>query len=387
MKRLCLLLVGSMLLLGVVRPLLAQSLYPAWEDVYVNDYADAISAVDEDGLRSLLTDFYEETGVEMTVLTVDSWRSYGTADQTVNEFASGLFDDWGIGDATRNDGVLFLVAMDDREVVVEPGAGWDPTYDEGIQNVIDEVIIPHFRNENYSLGIYEGSRAVMAHLTGQTYESLQESESVPASTQDLDIAPVVISSEGTSGRNSGSSALPLVGAGVGGAGLLGGLVYYWQRMRRNRPRPCPQCQTMMVRLDEVGDDAFLDEGQLKEESLQSVDYDAWQCPNCQHHEIVPYQAWTSRYKNCPQCNYKALESNSRVVQQATYSSTGLRRTEQNCRHCGHQSSSDSTIPRLHRNTTSSSSSGFRSSSSSRSSSSRSSFGGGRSSGRGGRGKW
>jgi uncharacterized protein len=386
MKRFGVFLVGSLLLLALARPLLAQSFYPEWEDVYVNDYADAISAVDEEGLRRLLTDFYDEHGVEMTVLTVDSWRSYGTDDQTVKEFASGLFDAWGVGDATRNDGVLFLVAMDDREVVVEPGAGWDPTYDEGIQNVIDEVIIPYFRNDNYSLGIYEGSRAVIAHLTGQPYESLRESNAAAEPTSSSISAPVVVSSEGTSSRSSGGSALPLVGAGVGGAGLLGGLVYYWQRIRRNRPRPCPQCGTMMVRLDEVADDAFLDEGQRQEETLQSVDYDAWQCPNCQHHELHRYNAWTSRYQNCPQCSYRAMESNSRVVQQPTYTSTGLRRTEQNCRHCSHHSSSDSTIPRLHRNTTSSSS-GFRSSSSSRSSSSRSSFGGGRSSGRGGRGKW
>jgi uncharacterized protein len=386
MKRISLLLASGLLLVALARPVMGQSLYPQPEDLYVNDYAEVISAVDEEGLRALLTDFYDQHGVEMTVLTVDSYHGYDTGEATIDEFATNLFNEWGIGDATRNDGVLFLVAVEDRELRVELGDGYGPEYDERIQAVIDEVIVPYFRNENYSLGIYEGSRAIMADLTGQPYESLQESESVPAPTQDLDIAPVVVSSEGTSSRSSGGSVLPYVGAGVGGAGLLGGLVYYWQRMRRNRPRPCPQCQTMMVRLDEVADDAFLDEGQRQEETLQSVDYDAWQCPNCQHHEIVRYQAWTSRYQNCPKCSYRALESNSRVVQQPTYTSTGLRRTEQNCRHCGHHSSSDSMIPRLHRNTTSSSS-GFRSSSSSRSSSSRSSFGGGRSSGRGGRGKW
>lgn len=384
MKRLGVLLVSGLVLLVLVRPLLAQGFYPEWEDLYVNDYAGVISAVDEEGLRALLTDFYEEQGVEMVVLTVDSYFDYETGDATIDEFATNLFNDWGIGDATRNDGVLFLVAVEDRELRVELGAGYGPEYDERIQGVIDRVIVPYFRNENYSLGIYEGSRAIIADLTGQPYESLQESSGVAVPTRS---APVVVSSEGTSGR-SGGSALPLAGAGVGGAGLLGGLAYYWQRGRRNRPRPCSQCGTMMVRLDEVGDDAFLDEGQRKEESLQSVDYDAWQCPNCQHHELHRYNAWMSRYQNCPQCGYRAMESESRVVQQPTYSSTGLRRTEQNCRHCGHHSSRDSTIPRLHRNTTSSSSSsGFRSSSSSRSSSSRSSFGGGRSSGRGGRGKW
>ena len=378
----------SLLLMVVVpwQTAAAQSLYPQPEDLYVNDFGNVISAVDEEGLRTLLTDFYEQEGVEMTVLTVGTYREYGTDDVTINDFATNLFNDWGIGDAERNDGVLFLVAAEDRELKIELGDGYGPEYDERIQNIIDTVIIPYFRNDNYSLGIYEGSRAIIADLTGQPYESLRESSESPAPTRSLEDAPVVSSSDDSSSSRNSGNALPYV-AGAGGVGLLGGLVYYFQRFRRNRPRPCPQCQTMMVRLDEVADDAFLDEGQQKEEELQSVDYDAWQCPNCQHHELQQYKGMFSRYQSCPQCNYQTLESSSRVVQQPTYTSTGVRRTEQNCRQCQYQRSSDSTIARLHRNTTSSSSSSFRSSSSSRSSSSRSSFGGGRSSGRGGRGKW
>src|SRR5690606_22270519 len=101
-------------------------------------------------------------------------------------------------------------------------------------------------------------------------------------------------------------------------------------------------------------------------------------PNCRHHEVIPYVAWFSRYKQCPQCSHRAMEVNSSVVQQPTYTSTGLRRTTYDCRNCTHHDVRESTIPRKVRSTTSSGSSR---------SSSRSSFGGGRSSGGGRSGKW
>ena len=126
---------------------------------------------------------------------------------------------------------------------------------------------------------------------------------------------------------------------------------------------------------------FLQEGQRLEESLKSVDYDVWQCPNCQHHEVVPYVAWFSRYKKCPQCDHRAMEVNSTVVRQPTYTSTGLRRQQYDCRNCNYVNTTESVIPRLQRSTSHSSSSGRSSSSS------RSSFGGGRSSGGGRSGKW
>lgn len=119
--------------------------------------------------------------------------------------------------------------------------------------------------------------------------------------------------------------------------------------------PAPACTiTDMVRLDETANDAFLQEGQRLEESLQSVDYDVWQCPNCQHHEVIPYVAWFSRYKKCPQCDHRAMEVDATTVQQPTYTSTGLRRTTYDCRNCTYRDVRESTIPRLQRSTSSSS---------------------------------
>ena len=97
----------------------AQSNYPTADDLFVNDYAEVISSADEAQIRDLLAEYEVNNGVQMTVLTVRSLSEYNTGDATIEQFATNLFNEWGIGQASRNDGVLFLVAVVDRELRVE----------------------------------------------------------------------------------------------------------------------------------------------------------------------------------------------------------------------------------------------------------------------------
>lgn len=358
----------------------AQSSYPTWEDLYINDLAQVVDSDHESQIRALLNELYDETDVEATVLTINSIYDYDTGDSSIESFATNLFNEWGIGDAERNDGILLLIAIEDRELRIELGAGYGPADEDGLGAIIDGVIVPHFQDGDFSLGIYEGTQAIVNRVRGSVSE-LPVSGGTTLNTESVSVPAVSSTPNSRSGLDSdvvpwlaGGGTLGVVGAGLAGI----------SRFKRYRKRTCPSCNmTEMVRLDESADDAFLQEGQRLEESLQSVDYDVWQCPNCQHHEVIPYVAWFSRYKQCPQCSHRAMEVDSSVVQQPTYTSTGLRRTTYNCRNCTHRDVRESTIPRKVRSTTSSSS-GFSSRSSS---SSRSSFGGGRSSGGGRSGKW
>lgn len=353
----------------------AQAIYPPANDHYVNDYADVISSGDEAQIRSLLAELEATDGVQLTVLTVRSLSDYNTGDTSIEQFATNLFNEWGIGDASRNDGVLFLVAVDDRELRIELGSGYGAAYNGRMQRIIDQIIVPYFRQADYSLGIFEGSRAIVADLRGEVYESLAETNGTPVRTTGLEDVTAV----------PGSSAAGNLGKillGLGAVGTpLGGLLF--SRYRRYKPRACPNCQAQMVRLDEKADDAYLDKGQLTEEMISSVDYDVWLCQSCNHREIVPYANWFTRYGRCPQCHYRTLSHSSSVVYHATYSSTGLRRNRDTCTHCNHERITDVTIPMKVQSDDNSSSSW----SSSSSSSSSSSFGGGSSSGGGASGKW
>ena len=77
----------------------------------------------------------------------------------------------------------------------------------------------------------------------------------------------------------------------------------------------------MIRLDDMADDAYLDEGQRKEETLGSVDYDVWHCPNCGTQTVEAYNAWFSFYQKCAQCSHRTMSVNRMTLTIPTYTAT------------------------------------------------------------------
>jgi uncharacterized membrane protein YgcG len=155
--------VVALLASGVVS---AQVGYPLPIDKYVNDYAVVLERKHKDDLNAKLADLDKRTGIEATVLTIVSIHDYDTGDATIESFATNLFNTWGIGDRDRNDGLLILVAVRDRQVRIEVGKGYGSGLDQPMQRVIDEKMVPHFRQEDYSTGIYEGTLAAVEEITG-----------------------------------------------------------------------------------------------------------------------------------------------------------------------------------------------------------------------------
>jgi uncharacterized membrane protein YgcG len=158
-------IVVALLASGVV---FAQAGYPPPADEYVNDYAGVMEQKHEDDLRARLADLDRRTGVEATVLTIASIHDYDTGDATIESFATNLFNTWGIGDAEKNDGLLILVAVRDHRVRIEVGKGYGESLDQPMQRVIDETMVPHFKREDYSTGIYQGTLAAVEAATGDT---------------------------------------------------------------------------------------------------------------------------------------------------------------------------------------------------------------------------
>ena len=154
---------------------------------------------------------------------------------------------------------------------------------------------------------------------------------------------------------------------MGAAGL--------RRWLRRRPRICESCQQPRQLLDEDSDDDHLDQGQLREESVGSVDYDVWWCTSCEDAQVERYGAWFTSYSKCPSCDYKTKSESSTTLVSATYDHGGTVRVTVTCKHCSYHDTFTRSTPKLTRPSSSSSSSGG------------SSFGGGRSSGGGSSGSW
>jgi uncharacterized protein len=383
--------------------------YPAPVDAYVNDFAGVLSDAEADEIAQRLDRLYDETGVEVVVVTVPSFSDFGTGDRTLEIFSTNLFNTWAIGDSELNNGALILLAVDDREVRIELGAGYETALDDQVQAVINEQFIPRFREGDYGRGLRDGALRLADVLTAEWQRGIdpartrapaptpsgmqiggQEPAPAPAPAEQPAAAPAA-------GPGGGTPIGPLV-AIPGGLGVLGLGGYGVYQLLNRRSRRCPNCGGQMHVLDEAADDAFLNAGQQTEELLNSVNYAVWKCDECGNHTLRRERRWFSNYESCPSCGYQALSVQRQRLVEPTYERTGAERIERACRNCNYQNANDITIPRLVRSAAraggspigrslSGRSSSGRSSSRRSSSSSRSSFGGGRSRGGGRSGKW
>ena len=141
--------------------------YPQAHDDYVNDFAGLLTERHAGQIRKRFGKLERKRGVEAVVVTINSIRDYPTGDATIESFATNLFNTWGIGNREKNDGVLILVAVQDRECRIELGAGYGTRYDSAMKSVIDRKIIPCFKKGDYSTGIYKGAFAAIGKLTGR----------------------------------------------------------------------------------------------------------------------------------------------------------------------------------------------------------------------------
>ncbi len=333
--------------------------YPAYQSTYINDFADLLPPDSEARVLAMLKAVREERGVEMTVVTVQSRLDYGPS-PSIEAFATGLFNSWGVGNATRNDGIMILIAKQDRTMRIELGAGYPPTFDDRVKRVIDHHFIPWFKQDDYANGIEAG----VAETIKRTWLEFTD-EGYTASSRlkaERDYAIDNAKSGGLFAWIFGA-----VGLALSGYGLFG-----WRRWQRNRPRQCDLCGRKMTRLSEEDDDARLNQGQKVEESLKSKDYDVWYCRHDDNVLIEGYRKWFSGYAACDICGFRTLYSKRTAITAATTSNSGQARIDKTCRNCDYSDTDYVTIPMISKSSSSSSSG---------------SFGGGSSSGGGASGSW
>src|SRR3989344_7702307 len=97
-------------------------LSPGKPSGFVNDFAGILKPETISTLNQKLEQFSKETGNEISVVTI---ATYGI-DETIETYAEKLFQEWGVGKAKEDNGLLLLVARDDREMCIEVGYGLEP---------------------------------------------------------------------------------------------------------------------------------------------------------------------------------------------------------------------------------------------------------------------
>jgi uncharacterized protein len=118
---------------------------------YVNDFANLLSPGDIVRLNNEITAIEKATTVEIAIVTVDSLQGV-----SVEEYAVKLFEKWGIGKKGKDNGLLILVAKNEREYRIETGYGLEGTINAARAGRIGrEIIEPNFKKEAYGEGLYK----------------------------------------------------------------------------------------------------------------------------------------------------------------------------------------------------------------------------------------
>jgi uncharacterized protein len=145
-------------------PLLAFAYYlPGPATGYVNDFAKLLSDSEKEVLEQKLSAFNKETSNQIAVATIESLRG-----DTIENFATKLFADWAIGTKQNDNGILLLVARDDRKVRIEVGYGLEGALtDIQANDIIENDIVPAFREEQYAEGINRATDNIMAATQGE----------------------------------------------------------------------------------------------------------------------------------------------------------------------------------------------------------------------------
>lgn len=131
---------------------------------FVNDFAHILSNDQIATLENRLIGIEASTTVEISVVTIPSLGG-----ETIESYANELFQEWGIGKKGKDNGLLLLIAPNEREMRIEVGYGLEPTITDGRASaIIRNTLVPAFRSENYYIGVDQSIREIEALLLGDT---------------------------------------------------------------------------------------------------------------------------------------------------------------------------------------------------------------------------
>lgn len=175
-------LIAALWVALIALPAAAQT-FPAHGGSPVVDQANLLRPEQELDLKSKSEALYAQTGRAFVVATVPSLEG-----QEIEPYATELFRKWGIGDKERDDGVLLLVAPNERKVRIETGYGAEGFLTDIVSGrIIRDTILPRFKAGDMGGGIVAGADAVIAQLQLPADEARERVEAAAANERKRDV--------------------------------------------------------------------------------------------------------------------------------------------------------------------------------------------------------
>jgi len=129
----------------------------------VVDNAEILKPATRDALTTALGAHEQATGNQVVVLTVPT-----IGDDSIEGYATKVFENWKLGQKGKDNGVLVIVVPKDRKMRIEVGYGLEGTLPDAVASrIIRNVMTPQFKNGDYDKGVTDGVAAIIGQLEGK----------------------------------------------------------------------------------------------------------------------------------------------------------------------------------------------------------------------------
>lgn len=173
-------LLGWMLGLSLLAVPAAAQTFPKLAGEPVVDQADIIPAAEEAALNAQLRQLQTTTGHQLVVATVNDLEG-----NDVSDYGYRLGRAWGIGDEEKDDGVVFLIAPNERRMNISVGYGLEPVLTDALSGrIIRDVVTPRFKDGDYPGGIRAGVDAIAGQIQLPPEEAAARVQAAAAEERD-----------------------------------------------------------------------------------------------------------------------------------------------------------------------------------------------------------
>ncbi|WJJ95011.1 TPM domain-containing protein [Neopusillimonas aromaticivorans] len=157
-------------LLLVAGPVAAQNISIPALQTRVTDTTGTLDAATVQSLEARLADLEKRKGAQVAVLMVPT-----TGDEAIEQYAVRAFEQWQLGRNKVDDGILLLVAKNDRALRIEVGYGLEGAVPDLVAGrIINEQIVPHFRDGDFAGGVVAGVDSLIARVNGEDLPEPEE---------------------------------------------------------------------------------------------------------------------------------------------------------------------------------------------------------------------
>ena len=130
---------------------------------WVNDYANVFSATERSQLDQKLNGFEARNSTQIFVVTIDDNNGY-----PASMLAPAIGEAWGVGQNSKDNGIVILVDMQDRDMFIATGYGNEEFVTDALAGrIVDNEILPNFKNGEYYAGIDAATSVLISLLEGQ----------------------------------------------------------------------------------------------------------------------------------------------------------------------------------------------------------------------------